>query len=321
MVWDCQTIFGGCQAVCSCMFQNLFQRGIFCVGSFIHHSKVLFGNCNHSCVDRLYHGPSASAQHRLIKDFPEPGDASYYTFEAVWILRRLPGSQAHYRSVFVLSTDEDQWASWCLHFFPAFTAMFHRALDRVLNGPTVRDLRAVDAKMYMVLSLRNFNHGHPLVPHQKALDGSFKISAGERLGIVYWTRFKPNQKFYLSEYLQSFMECLGQKLKTYQLMDGRHLAPFQCVVLRHQWDAVRTSFFEAFRVQKAAYRHANGGTSSPSLLEDVQPRVGRTNIGGFEPEVIKTVVRKTFLELDEADPAEKHLKRSSSTGEIMTFFV
>ena len=108
-------------------------------------------------------------------------------------------------------------------------------------------------------------------------------------------------------------------MKRYEVMDGHKLVPYQCVVLRHQWDEVRTSFFEAFKVQKAAYRHANGGTTSPRILEDVQPRFVGTNIGGFEPEVIKTVVRKTFLELDEADPADKHLKRSNSTGEIMTF--
>ena len=121
--------------------------------------------------------------------------------------------------------------------------------------------------------MRTFNRGPPMIPHDnpRAKD-SIHITAGEHLGLVSWTRFNAHEKFHLSEYVRSFLERLGYQVKTYEVMDGRKLVPYQCVVVRQQWDELRTSFAEAFRVQKAAYRHANGGSSTPSLTEDARPR-------------------------------------------------
>lgn len=134
-------------------------------------------------------------------------------------------------------------------------------------------MRAIDAKMYLVLSMRTFNRGPPMIPHDNPhAKDSIHITAGEHLGLVSWTRFNAHQKFHLSEYVRSFMERLGYQVNTYEVMDGRKLVPYQCVVERRQWDELRTSFVEAFRVQKAAYRHANGGSSTPTLTEDARPR-------------------------------------------------
>ena len=128
-----------------------------------------------------------------------------------------------------------------------------------------------------------------------------------------WTRFAPGEKFNLGNYLRCFMGRLGHKMKTYQVMDGRKLSPYQCVVVRHEWEELRKSFFEA--------RHANGGTSTPSLLEDARPHSAcKPAAVCVQPEVIKTIVRKTFLELEEEEDSNC-LKRSNSTGEVTTYFV
>eukprot|EP00438_Fugacium_kawagutii_P009161 Skav206202 [mRNA] locus=scaffold1844:369914:371377:- [translate_table: standard] len=285
---------------------------------------VLFGNDLYPSEGCFYEKLPMLAQHRLYKDFPEPEDCSYVMSTGIWVMRRLPhSSRSHYRSVLVFSTPVNSQAAWTSPFLSAFTDMFHRAIDRVLNGPSFRDLRSIDAEMYLVLSIRSYNRGHPMVPHSEGSD-SFTVSRGERVGLVSWARFKPGEKFCMSEYLHCFVKELGYELKTYDTLDGRKLVPYQCVVVRHEWDQLRAAFFEAFKVAKAAYRHANGGTSTPSLSEDAHPHFALHNSTDFaQPEAIKTVVRNTFLELDEGSIAatDCHLKRSTSTGEVMTFSV
>ena len=53
--------------------------------------------------------------------------------------------------------------------------------------------------------------------------------------------------------------------------------------------------------QRVAYRRANGGTSAPSVTEDVEPRfVARRRL---PLPSVELVVRKTFLELPEQPKA------------------
>ena len=229
--------------------------------------------------------------------------------------------------MFVFSTPEDSWthaALGCQHF-PAFLDMLRTMLERVVNGPGFCDMRAADAKMYLVLSMRNFNRGHPLVPQRDPSDESFDVSAGEHIGLVSWTRFKPHEKFHLSEYVQCFMERLGYQLKVYGVMDGRKLVPYQCAVVRQEWDELRTAFYKAFKVQKAAYRHGNGGSKTPNLTEDSLPHfLPGVHQGELQapPKLFNTTVRKTFVELEEGSPqGSTRLKRSLSTGAVMTCFV
>ena len=199
------------------------------------------------------------------------GDCSQVGTETIAIVRRMPEpSHSRYRLVFVFSTPEDNVPprSLCDHHLPAFIDMFDQMLERVVNGPGFLDMRGVDAKMYLVLSLRAFNRGPPMIPHNSPCsEESFHISVGERLGLASWIRFKPHEKFHMSEYLQCFVERLGYQLNTYAVMDGRKLVPYQCVVVRAEWGQVRESFQEAFKVQKTAYRRAYGGSKSPNLLE------------------------------------------------------
>eukprot|EP00438_Fugacium_kawagutii_P004203 Skav215935 [mRNA] locus=scaffold226:466236:468548:+ [translate_table: standard] len=277
----------------------------------------------HSSEGYFYDRLPILSPHRLYKDFPEPGDSTYVALKSIWIMRRLPDSQSHYRSVFVFNTPAQNWSPWTWPFLPAFADMFHLTVDRHLNGPSFRDLRTMDENMYLVLSLRSYNRGHPMIPQSEPCSEHTTVSCGQHLGLITWGPFKTHEKFYLSEYLHCFMQLLGHKLKTYNTLDGRMLAPFQCVVVRCQWDEVKTTFLEAFQVQKAAFRRANGGTSTPTLLEDARPHFVSDFTDCAQPEAMKTVVRNTFLE--RADESSKNslncLKRSSSTGKVMTFLV
>jgi len=280
----------------------------------IRLAAVLFGHGHGLWQDHFFQKVPTVSRHRLHKDFPEVGDCAYFAVEGIWIARPVKEIlQRRYRVVLVFSTPEDIWASWASPFFPTFTDMFHRAMERVLNGPGFGDMREVDKKFYIVLSMRSFNRGHPMLPQTHPSDDAVSISAGQHHGFNFWIRFHSG-KFYLDEYLQRFLELLGYKLKIYRAMDGRELVPYQCVVVRQEWDHLRESFFAAFRVQKSAYRRANGGTSSPTLVEDAEPRwTGRIREVSHD---IKTMVRKTFLECHEG-PGQEGVKRSNSTGRMM----
>eukprot|EP00438_Fugacium_kawagutii_P013100 Skav213401 [mRNA] locus=scaffold797:641580:642773:- [translate_table: standard] len=287
----------------------------------IRLALVLFG---HGFDHALYHQLPVKGAHRLCKDWPQAGNCTYIGFEAMWIMCRRSGCNSRYRSILVFRSPVDTWASWTTPFLPDVTDMLHDMMDRLVNGHTIRDMRGIDAKMYLVLSLRCYTRGSPLVPQgEPCSEHSFAVSRGQPLGLVSWGRFKPGEKFYLSEYLNCFMQQLGYELKTYDTLDGWHLVPYQCVVVRHEWNQLRTAFNEAFKVHRAAYRHANGGTAAPCLSEDAVPHFishedSKPDTLGCEsclqPPVLKTVVRNTFLELDEGENS-LHLdcmKRSNS---------
>ena len=298
----------------------------------IRLASVLFGDCmGHSFQQRFYNKMPAVSRHCLYKDFPQPGSSAYFSHESLWIARPLPGLRNRYCVVAVFSAPKATWPSWASAFIRAFATMFQKAVERVFNTPRYQDMRAIDAKMYMILSMRSFIRGPPMIPqseHRELSDCSdclVTVSAGLKLGLMSWTQFNPGKQFYLSEYLQCFMGHLGHKMKTYNVMDGRKLVSYQCVVVRHEWDELKKSFFGAFCVQKAAYRHAHGGASAPSLVQDATPhwdRRARYECCEFKAphadSAIKTTVRKTFLEIEE--DFEDAPKRSNSIG-VLTCFV
>mmetsp|Transcript_41248 Transcript_41248/g.84229 ORF Transcript_41248/g.84229 Transcript_41248/m.84229 type:complete len:398 (+) Transcript_41248:71-1264(+) len=315
ITWRCREIYAPGDALMECT--NCWSTRLF---------GVLFGHSLGSTRLHFFQEATTVSRHALYKDFPEPGDSTQVETETIGIVRRLPHPSGNrYRLVFVFSTPEDNFAgsSLCDQHLPAFTDMYRNMFDRVVNGPGFLDMRGVDANMYLVLSLRAFNRGPPMIPHNSPCsEESFHISVGEHLGLLSWIRFKPHEKFCLREYLRCFMERLGHQLKTYEVMDGRKLVNYQCVVVRQEWEQLRTSFYQAFKVQKAAYRHANGGTSTPSLVADAAPRFALREFSCCaQPQGIKTVVRKTFIDLDEdSDDSADCLKRSNSTGEVMTLY-
>lgn len=131
------------------------------------------------------------------------------------------------------------------------------------------------------------------------------------------------QGFCLAEYLKLFMSQLGHDLTTYETLDCCKLVPYQCVVKRSDWERFREPFTQAFRLQKAAYRRANGGTTAPALLEDVKPhfstRVSHQMQTAVTDVVVKTVVRKTFLELEEEEgPPMRRTK--SDVSDVISLF-
>lgn len=114
---------------------------------------------------------------------------------------------------------------------------------------------------------------------------------------------------------------------THDTLDGRRLVSYQCVVLREDWLRLREVFWDAFRIQKAAYRRANGGKTAPTLQEDVTPHFLKAVLrdeGSDVPAIPSAgsdgdpydrhlVVRKTFLEVVEENPSGcRDLKRSKS---------
>ena len=136
-------------------------------------ASVLFGHCQGSFKDHFYEKTPMLTRYGLYKNFPEAGDSTYLGTEAIWMARRLADSSSRYRLVLVFQTPEDTFPTWASSFFPAFTIMFHKAAERVLNGPGFQDMRAIDAKMYMVLSMRSFNKEPPLIPESGSSDNMF----------------------------------------------------------------------------------------------------------------------------------------------------
>jgi len=293
----------------------------------IRLASVLFGDIiGPSFQERFYFNKMpVVSRHYIYKDFPQPGSVSYYETDSLWIARPLP-IRNRYCVVAVFRTPKATWAPWASAFIRAFATMFQKAVERVFNTRRYQQMRAIDAKMYMILSMRSFHRGPPMIPQSDSdCSDCVTISAGLKLGLMSWTQFNAGKQFCLSEYLQCFMGHLGHKIKTYNVMDGRALVSYQCVVVRQEWDELKRSFFDAFRVQKAAYRHAYGGVSAPSVVQDASPHWderARYECCEFkaplEDSAIKTTVRKTFLEIEE--DFKDSPKRSNSIG-VLTCFV
>eukprot|EP00913_Durusdinium_trenchii_P001327 g1225.t1 len=147
---------------------------------------------------------------------------------------------------------------------------------------------ALDKDFYSVLTVQSCRRGLPLLPmaveeteSAQCAMGSrdwVTIDDGQELNLDRWMRFEPGKygqdKFYLSQYIRLFLANLNihSHFPVYNSLDGCKLASFQCVVRRDEWNSVRDRFYKAFLMQKKAYRRANGGSTAPSLQEDVKPR-------------------------------------------------
>jgi len=287
-------------------------------------ASVLFGNFQGQLNTFFYDKTPGVARHQLRRDFPEEGDCTYVGQECILVSRKEADSSKRFRIVLVFRTPQDRWAHWAWPLFPMITDMFHMAMCRFVNRPEVKDLRLIDSKLYLVLCMRSFNRGPPMIPHHD-YDGEIQISHGEDLGIMSWSRFQQKGKgFCLADYLKCFMDKLGHPLFFYDTLDGCKLVPYQCVVKRQDWEQLKKFFTPAFRLQKAAYRRGNGGTTAPSLVEDVRPHCSSQEPCYakclHEETIVKTVVRKTFLELDEDDDEDgPPMRRTRSDGKNDVF--
>jgi len=197
-----------------------------------------------------------------------------------------------------------------------------------------RTLEQFQARGYTVLTVQSCRRGLPLVPTDATMEATVSISAGQSAGLEHWTRFSPDMapngcgegtRFCVSDYVRTFASRLGLELAAFNSMDGQRLVPYQCVVDRKEWEAVKDRFVEAFLLQKKAYRRANGGSTAPSFHADVQPRV--LDVAAVEPKSLKApshrvVVRRTFLEVEEEEEmmVARQVRRPKTTG-IVEFAV
>lgn len=291
-------------------------------------ASVLFGNFQ-GLSNFFYDSLPTLARHQLRRDFPESGDCTYVGQECLLISRREPGERSRFQVVLVFRTPEDRWAHWAWPLYAMITDMYYKAMVRFLNRPEAQDMRATDSNFYLVLAMRSFNRGPPMIPHRGTDPAEITISSGQDMGLASWSRFCSSRKgFVLAEYLKVFVEKLGYNLQTYETLDSCKLVPYQCVVKRSDWEQLRESFTLAFRLQKAAYRRANGGKMAPSLVEDAEAHWtahGKYGNGCFlnsqsealpQATMIKTVVRNTFLELEEDlagnDEDDRPMRRTKS---------
>eukprot|EP00434_Breviolum_minutum_P030267 symbB.v1.2.026772.t1/scaffold2699.1/size140064/7 len=310
---------------------------------------ILFGHCRdegHGNGNFYDFDTPHTMRHQLRRNFPQKGDASYAGQGCLWLSRPEDGSEPQrFRVVLVLRTPHEQrFGRWAMPFISMITDMTHKATLRVLNSRAYQEMRRIDRSFYMVLTMRSFNRGPPMIPYDGEDTGSFSIAAGQMLGLPLWTRFHAgNQRFHLGKYLQCFMKRLGHKLTTYENLDGRRLVSYQCVVIRSEWEKVKPYFwealveFEAFRIQKAAYRHANGGSSAPTLTQDAQVHLlaptrhlsrdsdeseASAITSPLDTSMVRTVVRNTFLELDEGrDVPPMRRTRSDLSGDIISLAI
>ncbi|CAE7025697.1 unnamed protein product [Symbiodinium sp. CCMP2456] len=185
-------------------------------------------------------------------------------------------------------------------------------------------MRTRDMQCYVVLTIQSWRRGRPLVPaaadelaqeerqRLHAFDVT-TIDAGKRHGLASWVRYHPrmvgSSSFLLSEYLTLFLERIGEQASLYQSMDGQELLPYQCAMSREDWDRVQDNFHRAYRLQKAAYRHARGGVAAPGVHEIREPRfcAEEQNVASdhrlcSSDARLKTVVRNTFIEVEEELP-------------------
>lgn len=291
------------------------------------------------------------ARHQRRVDFPAEGDCAYANFQShmsgdgqeLMVILRKGLERHHFRLVILFRVpDVEQLLSWTSKSLLLLLQRGREALRVFMTRFGISEMRELDAKMYVVLGMRNFHRGPPLIPDSNELQSPVDAVAiscrNGREDLKRWRRFSSEEDpkaFRMAKYLRCFMKQLGHPIMTHEILDGRLVVPYQCVVLREDWLRLREIFWDAFRIQKAAYRRANGGKTAPTLQEDVAPHFLRPSSGILRSEgsdVAATlsvgnedekpygelVVRKTFLEVLEEYPSGcRALKRSKSeTGEL-----
>ena len=292
---------------------------------FLRLCSVLFGDLAGHFMNYFFYDPAKPTEfhQRVRRDYPERGDSACAFFDQSEPLEgilvcRPQGDPDKFMVNCVLRVPEDKFANWAKIHYMMLLESGRRTAQWFLNRPGISEMRSIDQQFYVVLAIHSFKRGMPQLPVQTPNPGDAvtRIDAGQRMGLTTWVCYHPgmtgSSKFYLSDYIQLFLENIGASAQTYNLLDGRQLVPYQCVVAREEWNSVRARFCEAFTLQKTAYRRANGGSSAPGMHEGVEPRflpdadlaLLRERIE-FAQQQPKIVVRNTFVEMDEEDDEEE----------------
>ena len=178
---------------------------IFRIGS------VLFGNSVGPFANSFFYDQQPIlARHQLRRDFPEHGDCAYAVFQDYHgtgqdgiLIARKEGGTSSFRTVLVFSTPEDKWPYWASPLFRFLAEAARLAMARFLNRGAVRKMRLRDARLYMVLGMRSFNRGPPLLPDKQDYTESETTSSIERItisaktsrGWTLWARSKEKRFF------------------------------------------------------------------------------------------------------------------------------
>ena len=270
-------------------------------------ANVLFGKME---VSSQSASPGSTLRHTSRRDFPRTGDSTWCMVESSGsrherlILLRPDAAKGQHRYVAVAQIPEDCFVTWAtfqlLQLLDGCKIAIEKTI-KALNTPEARDL---DENLYWQLRITDFKRGNPFLPASEC-SSTVRVDSGESLGLLHWERFKG--EFHLAEYMKLFLAGMGEDICTFASIDGRRLAPEHCVVHRDQWQRVRGRFFEAFRVQRSAYRRGSGGSNAPRLLEQEEPKF--LHRPSLRPAVrhptAQLVLRKTFWDLLEHDKPPK----------------
>ena len=300
----------------------------------MHLCAVLFGEMAGKKLSHFFHDPQVPVvlHQKIRRNYPSEGDSALAIWEEGgevqegFILIRPESEKGTFNVMFVMRILEGKFAPWATFQFRLLMEGAHRSTQFFLNRPNIRELREIDEKFYVTLSIQSFKRGVPMVPCSSK--PTVTIDAGERLGLKLWRRYKTERrgaagskgKFFLSEYLTILVNALGEDIETFDTLDGLEAVRYQCIVRRSDWERVRMRFFDdIYPLARAAYRRANGGTYAPSVYEEVETKFNLQEPKRIEEEesldMPKLVVRNTFLDLEEEDtqdPADRPKRRTRS---------
>ncbi|CAJ1348823.1 unnamed protein product [Effrenium voratum] len=111
----------------------------------------------------------------------------------------------------------------------------HTVQAVVTSLPVLQD---ADQKFYTVLTLRTCQGGWPLLPGKPKAEGHVVELSATNGPFRFW--FRPEAKdFSLAAYLRAFLPVIGADIQVFESMNGEPLVPFQAVLQRSQWEAVR----------------------------------------------------------------------------------
>mmetsp|Transcript_41127 Transcript_41127/g.73654 ORF Transcript_41127/g.73654 Transcript_41127/m.73654 type:complete len:432 (-) Transcript_41127:335-1630(-) len=303
---------------------------------------VLFGKLAAPYVEFSFtKGDSAcTALQKVCRDYPLRGDSAVGLFQdsgepSEGILHCRPDGEGDgtFQVCAIFSVTNDKFARWATTHFSLLLNTMWRTCEWFLNRPGVLKMRELDEQAYVALTIQSWQRGFPFLPlpRDSKQEPTVTIAAGEDVGLPSWIRFTPlmasNDKFRFAEYLQLFLENLGLRTRVFDMLDGRLLVPYQCVVRKEAWMQIREHFFIAFSLQKTAYRHANGGTTAPNVHDHSKPRfVPRASCENLSNRILRAkkmsaqhsfVVRHTFVEVqtdsseecEDPKPASRHCRR------------
>ena len=207
---------------------------------------------------------------------------------------------------------------WASMHFEKLLVSARDLTEWFVNRPGITEMRQRDQQFYVILTIQSWRRGRPLLPATAAEVAAEQdvttIDAGKREGLTSWVRYHPamvgSSSFVLSEYLSVFLTRIGEQASFYQSLDGQELLPYQCAIQREDWDRVKGRFHCAYALQKAAYRRSRGGATAPSVQDSLGPRFRDDRSLDVlqqrltEATEVKTVVRKTFIDVDEPTELE-----------------